>query len=51
VAQQVAQAVHPAALPRAALEHPLDRRRQAQVGTEITSRVPVRPRSLSEPRN
>jgi hypothetical protein len=32
VAQQVAQEVHPAPLPRAALEHPLDRRLQPQVG-------------------
>ena len=32
VAEQVAQEVHPAALPGAALEHPLDRRRQPQMG-------------------
>ena len=32
VGQQVAQEVDPAPLPAAALEHPLDRRRQPQVG-------------------
>jgi len=32
VGQEVAQEMHPAALPAAALEHPLDRRRQPQVG-------------------
>jgi hypothetical protein len=32
VAEQVAQEVHPAALPGATLEHALDRCRQAQVG-------------------
>jgi hypothetical protein len=32
IAQQVVQEVHPAALPGAALEHPLDRHSQPQVG-------------------
>jgi hypothetical protein len=32
VGQEVAQEVHPAPLPGAALEHPLDRRRQSRVG-------------------
>jgi hypothetical protein len=46
VAEQVVQEMHPATPPGAALEHALDRCRQPPMwASEITSRVPFRPRS------